>query len=122
NYSCSIVYNGRINGLNRRRTARSLFVIVRAEFRPPAGHLAVLYTKSRATLTSGLVLERFSRLVDTARDSVSSMSDRERAGGLRDCSSELRTAGKGNDCVCGNRETGVAQFLQVSSLFLARLE
>ncbi|KYN17732.1 hypothetical protein ALC57_10101, partial [Trachymyrmex cornetzi] len=27
NYSCSIVYNGRINGLNRRRTTRSLFVI-----------------------------------------------------------------------------------------------
>lgn len=27
NYSCSIVYNGRINGLNRRRTIRSLFVI-----------------------------------------------------------------------------------------------
>lgn len=30
NYSCSIVYNGGINGLNRRRAARSLFVI-RAE-------------------------------------------------------------------------------------------
>ena len=40
NYSCSIVYNGRINGLNRRRTARSLFVIVRAGVPPAAGHLA----------------------------------------------------------------------------------
>lgn len=32
NYSCSIVYNGRINGLNRRHAARSLFV-TRAERR-----------------------------------------------------------------------------------------
>lgn len=31
NYSCSIVYNGRINGLNRRRAARSLFVIAQRE-------------------------------------------------------------------------------------------
>lgn len=42
---------GRINGLNRRRTARSLFVIVRAPESPPArppGHLATfVYQKSR---------------------------------------------------------------------------
>lgn len=43
NYSCSIVYNGGLNGLNRRRAARSLFVI-RAE----RGARACARRKSRA--------------------------------------------------------------------------